>query len=285
MDEEVEDEDHISLCSSTVCIDSDQQSDTDCPLVTRPVKQEPKTVGPVPPSTYDPDIAIESDDNVTILPTAVPKKPIAAVTAQTPRKRKRREGNARFTPEETNQILMAMRQKAYKQDLDTVQQHRAEKGITTVASENMDDHSEFVTRARRAPGSLPSLLIKTITDGRTDAKTQGKHKCDYELERISGKAFTLSMTLREDPNVIAPVPDHYAICFIRPVMGAVKTSTRSRVILRDDADRFGHVEMIGLYGLHHPDALKRRRYQTLEAAFCPLCSYCCNNNYTMNNHV
>ena len=127
--------------------------------------------------------------------------------------------------------------------------------------------------------------MKTIKDGRENAQAIENHLLNHELEKVSGKAFSLSKSLREDPDVVAPVPVQYGVCFVRPVFGQKKTSTCSRVIKRDDADGFGHVEMIGLYGLHAPQALKRLHYKTLKAAFCPLCNYCCNNNYTMNNHI
>ena len=149
----------------------------------------------------------------------------------------------------------------------------------------MDNHSGFLQRIRKTPVSLPSKLVRTIKDSRELAQKAKNHALDHKLEKVSGKAFSLSKTLREDPDVVAPVPVQYAVCFVRPIVGPKRTSTRSRVIQRDDADGFGHVEMIGLYGLHAPQALKRRRFKTIEAAFCPLCNYCCINNYTMNNHI
>ena len=58
-----------------------------------------------------------------------------------------------------------------------------------------------------------------------------------------------------------------------------------RVIPPKAKDGFGAIEMIGLYGLHLPRAIRRRRRHGYEMAFCPLCTYSCNNSYTMNNHI
>ena len=284
-DDETADDDHISVCSSSVYIDSDHQSDGDCPILKVPVKREPSLPTPPIVNDYDPDVEIKSDDeNVATPRGGIPEKPKTDKLPETPRKKKKKEKKM-FTPEESARILTNMRAKAYEQDTDAVKSYREEQGITLDTPTNANNHSDFLQRIRRTPGSFPSKLVKTIKDGREHAQLIGNHTLDHELEKLSGKAFSLSKTLREDPDVEAPVPGQYAVCFVRPVVGPRKTSTRSRVIKRDDADGFGHVEMIGLYGIHAPQALRRRRSRMLEAAFCPLCNYCCNNNYTMNNHI
>ena len=284
-DDETGDDDHISVCSSSVYIDSDHQSEGDCPILTVPVKREPSPPTPPIVNDYDPDVEIKTDDETIPTPVGgIPEKSKTGRLPETPRKKKKKEKKI-FTPEELARILTIMRTKAYEQDTDAAKSYRDEQGITLATPTNANNHSDFLQRIRRTPGSLPSKLVKTIKDGREHAQLIKNHTLDQELEKLSGKAFSLSKTLREDPDVEAPVPAQYAVCFVRPVVGPRKTSTRSRVIKRDDADGFGHVEMIGLYGIHAPQALRRRRSRTLEAAFCPLCNYCCNNNYTMNNHI
>ena len=284
-DEETGDEDHISVCSSSVYIDSNHQSEGDCPILKVPVKRELSPPAPPIINDYDPDVEIKSDDEASQTPVGrIPEKSKTGRQPETPRKKKKKDKKV-FTPEESARILKAMRTKAYEQDMDAVKSYRDEQGITLTTPTNAKNHSDFLQRIRQTPGSLPSKLVKTIKDGREQAQLVKNYTLDHELEKLSGKAFSLSKTLREDPDVEAPVPAQYAVCFVRPVVGPKKTSTRSRVIKRDDADGFGHVEMIGLYGIHAPQALRRRHSRTLEAAFCPLCNYCCNNNYTMNNHI
>ena len=70
-------------------------------------------------------------------------------------------------------------------------------------------------------------MVKTIKDGREQAKLAKNYALDHELEKLSGKAFSLSKTLREDPDVEAPVPAQYAVCFVRPVVGPKKTSSEA----------------------------------------------------------
>ena len=284
-DDEMGDDDHISVCSSSVYIDFDHQSEGDCPILTVPVKREPSLPTPPIVNDYDPDVEIKTDDETIPTPVGgIPEKSKTGRLPETPRKKKKKEKKI-FTPEESARILKNMRAKAYEQDKDAIKSYRDEQGITLTTPTNANNHSDFLQRIRRTPGSFPSKLVKTIKDGREHAQLIKNHTLDHELEKLSGKAFSLSKTLREDPDVEAPVPAQYAVCFVRPVVGPRKTSTRSRVIKWDDADGFGHVEMIGLYGIHAPQALRRRRSRMLEAAFCPLCNYCCNNNYTMNNHI
>ena len=267
-------------------IDSDHQSEKDCSIIAVPVKREPGVPIPQIAIDYDFDEEIKSDDKPALIPVdGIPEKSNTGGLPETPRKKKKKKEKKVFTLEESDRILKAMRTKAYEQDTDAVKSYRVEQGITIASSTNVDNHLGFLQQIRQTPGSLPSKLVRTIIDSREIAQKVKNHVLDHELEKVSGKAFSLRKTLREDPDVVAPIPVQYAVCFVRPVIGQRKTSTRSRVIQRDDADGFGHVEMIGLYGLHAPQALKHHRFKTIEAAFCPLCNYCCNNNYTMNNHI
>ena len=56
-----------------------------------------------------------------------------------------------------------------------------------------------------------------------------------------------------------------------------------------DSDGFGRPGTMGLWDLHSSDALSRANMQlpsgTIDANFCPLCSFWLTNNETLNNHV
>ena len=56
-----------------------------------------------------------------------------------------------------------------------------------------------------------------------------------------------------------------------------------------DSDGFGHPGMMGLWDLHSSDALNRVKMQlpsgSIDANFCPCCTFYSTNNETLNNHV
>ena len=84
-DEETGDEDHISVCSSSVYIDSDHQSEKDCPIIVVPVKQEPGVLVPQIAIDYDFDKEIKSDDEPTPIPVdGIPEKSNTGELPETP---------------------------------------------------------------------------------------------------------------------------------------------------------------------------------------------------------
>ena len=127
-------------------IDSDHQSERDCPVILKPVKREPSLLTPQITSNYDPDEEIKSDDEPVPIPIdGIPEKSNTGGPPETPRKKKKREKKISIA-EESARILKAMRMKAYEQDTDAVKSYRVEQGITVVASTNMDNHSDFLQR-------------------------------------------------------------------------------------------------------------------------------------------
>ena len=56
-----------------------------------------------------------------------------------------------------------------------------------------------------------------------------------------------------------------------------------------DSDGFGHPGTMGLWDLHSSDALNRAKMQlpssSVDANFCPCCTFWSTNNKTLNNHV
>ena len=56
-----------------------------------------------------------------------------------------------------------------------------------------------------------------------------------------------------------------------------------------DSDRFGRPGTMGLWDLHSSDALNRAKMQlpsgSIDANFCPCCTFYSTNNETLNNHV
>ena len=108
-----------------------------------------------------------------------------------------------------------MRIEAYGTDSKEVKEYRKAKGLNEYTKISATNHSDFMHAQQKVRGSYPRKLIKNIDKGREEAKQSGNIDLDTELERLSGKAFSLGAELRKDPNVIPPPADDYTCCFVR----------------------------------------------------------------------
>ena len=269
----------IEYCSDAGELGSEHQEESDCPPVIRQVKQErPMEIDDIKADTYNPDVIYSDDCGKERRDT--PSTPSKKTTTNTPKKKTK----VALSPKELENLLHNMRIEAYGTDSKEVKEYRKAQGLNEYTKVSATNHSDFMRAQQRVRGSYPHKLIKNIDEGREEAKRSGNTDLDTELEKLSGKAFSLGAELRRDPNVIPPPADDYTCCFVRPIVG-VRQPLADRVIPPKAKDGFGAIEMIGLYGLHLPRAIRRRRRHGYEMAFCPLCNYSCNNSYTMNNHI
>ena len=282
--EEREDEDStssIEYCSDAGDLGSEHQEEGDCPPVTRQVKEERSMeTDDIKSDEYDPDVIYSDDCRKEGRDT--PSTPSKKKTTGTPKKKKTKK---ELSQEELDILTHNMRIEAYGTDSKEVKAYRKARGLNVYTKVSATNHSDFMREQQKVRGSYPRKLIKNIDEGREEAKRSDNTDMDTGLEKLSGKAFSLGAELRKDPSVIPPPADDYACCFVRPPVDGVRLPLIDRVIPPKSKDGFGAIEMIGLYGLHSPQAIRRRRRHGYEMAFCPLCSYSCNNSYTMNNHI
>ena len=164
--------------------------------------------------SYDRDIVYTDDCEEERRDT--PSTPSKKTTTNTPKKKMK----VALSPKDLENLLHNMRIEAYGTDSKEVKEYRNVQGLSEYTKISATNHSDFLRERQRVRGSYPHKLVKNIDEGCEEAKKSGKSDLDAELEKLSGKAFSLGAELRKDPSVVPPAADDYTCCFVRPIIGA-----------------------------------------------------------------
>ena len=147
-----------------------------------------------------------------------------------------------------------------------------------MASINTQDHSTYIEVARADPGSVIRKSIFSIAAYREVLTQKGSDISRFYKEVES--MFKKGPQGSQAPD-ITKVPIKRVMLLCQRENGVnVKYS---------DSNRFGCPGTMGLWDLHSSDALNRAKMQlpsgSIDANFCPCCTFYSTNNETLNNYV
>ena len=172
-----------------------------------------------------------------------------------------------------------MRQTRYKTDLQRFQTYRRNKiDPGYMASINTKDHSTYIEVAQADPGSVINKSVFSVAAYREVLKQKGDDvsRFDKEVETMFKKGPRGSQA---PDTTKVPIKQVMLVCQCKNGVN-VKYS---------DSDGFGHPGTMGLWDLHSSDAMNQAKMQlpssSIDANFCPCCSFYSTNNETLNNHV
>ena len=172
-----------------------------------------------------------------------------------------------------------LHQTRYKMDLQHFQTYCRNKiDPGDMASINTKDHSAYIEVARADPGSVIRKSVFSIAAYREVLNQKGGDisRFDKEVETMFKKGPRGSQA----PDT-TKVPIKWVMLVCQCENGVnVKYS---------DSDGFGCPGTMGLWYLHSSDARNRAKMQlpssSIDANFCPCCTFYSTNNETLNNHV
>ena len=145
-----------------------------------------------------------------------------------------------------------------------------------MASINTKDHSAYIEVAWADPGSVIRKSVFSIAAYREVLNQKGGDvsQFDKEVESMFKKGLRGSRA-----------PDATKV----PIKWVMLVCQCQNGINVKYSDRFGRPGMMGLWDLHSSDALNQAKMQlpsgSIDANFCPCCTFYSTNNKTLNNHV
>ena len=147
-----------------------------------------------------------------------------------------------------------------------------------MASINTKDHSAYIEVARADPGSVIRKSVFSIAAYREVLKRKGGDVSRFDKE--------VDTKFKKGPQG-SWAPDTEKVA-IKQVM--LMCQCENGVNMKySDSDRFGRPGTMGLWDLHSSDTLNRAKMQlpssSVDANFCPCCTFWSTNNETLNNHV
>ena len=179
----------------------------------------------------------------------------------------------------TEEDIDVVHQTRYKVDLQRFENYRINKiDPGDINSINTKDHSAYIEVARVDPGSVIRKSVFSVVAYHAVLKKKGGDiaRFDKDVDAMFKKGPQGSRA----PNTDKVAIDRVMLVCQRENGVNVKYS---------DSDGFGRPGMMGLWDLHSSDALSWAKMQlpsgTVDANFCPLCSFWSTNNETLNNHV
>ena len=167
----------------------------------------------------------------------------------------------------------------YKTDLQRFQTYRLNKiDPGDMASINTKDHSAYIEVARADPGSVIRKSVFSIVAYREVLKRKGGDVSRFDKE--------VDTKFKKGPRG-SLVPDTEKVA-IKQVM--LVCQCKNGINMKySDSDGFWRPGTMGLWDLHSSDALNRAKMQlpsgSVDANFCPCCTFWSTNNETLNNHV
>ena len=170
-------------------------------------------------------------------------------------------------------------QTRYKTDLQRFQTYHLNKiDPGDMASINTKDHSTYIEMARVDPGSVIRKSVFSIAAYREVLKRKGG-----DISRFDKEGGTM---FKKGPRG-SQAPDTEKVA-IKQVMLVCQRENGVNMKY-SDPDGFGCPGMMGLLDLYSSDTLNRAKMQlpssSVDANFCPCCTFWSTNNETLNNHV
>ena len=179
----------------------------------------------------------------------------------------------------TDEDIDVVRQTRYKTDLQHFQTYRLNKiNPGNMASINTKDHSAYIEVVRADPGSVIRKSVFSVAAYPEVLKWKGGDVSWFDKE-------VGTMFKKGQQGSRAPDTEKVAI---KRVMLVCQRENGVNVKY-SDPDGFGCPGMMGLWDLHSSDALNRAKMQlpsgSVDANFCPSCTFWSTNNETLNSHV
>ena len=156
--------------------------------------------------------------------------------------------------------------------------HRNKIDPSNMASINTKDHSAYIEVAWADPGSLIRKSLFSV-----EAYCQVLNQKGGDISRFEKEVESM---FKKGPRG-SQAPDTTKVP-IKRVMLVCQCENGINGMYSDSAG-FGHPWMMGLWDQHSSDALNRAKMQlpsgSIDANFCPCCTFYPTNNETLNNHV
>ena len=147
-----------------------------------------------------------------------------------------------------------------------------------MASINTKDHSAYIKVAQADPGSVIRKSVFSVVAYREVLKRKGGDVSRFDKE--------VDTKFKKGPQG-SRAPDTEKVAIKRVML--VCQCENGINVKYSDSDGFGHPGTMGLWDLHSSDALNRAKMQlpsgSVDANFCPCCTFWSTNNETLNNHV
>ena len=172
-----------------------------------------------------------------------------------------------------------VQQTHYKTDLQCFQTYRRNKiDPGNMASINTKDHSAYIEVAQADTGSVIRKSVFSIAAYCEVLNQKGGDVSQFDKE--------VETMFKKGPRG-SRAPDTTKVPIKRVILVCQRENGVN--VKYSDSDGFGRPGMMGLWDLHSSNTLNRAKMQlpsgSIDANFCPCCTFYSTNNETLNKHV